>query len=496
VTTAFRVGVFAIATIVAVFVVWNLLSNYSLTRHTYQIGIHFRNVAGLQEGSSVQISGVNIGLVDSIRLLPDQTATVICSINSDNTVYRESVFTVTSTLTGQTTLAITPPPNLATAVPLPRHVLPESEQPEGVVPPTIADLVSEGQKRIRSLDRTLAIVNAQLPGMVHHFNNVAAHTDSLVTHADRALSFMGVQLNTTVASVNNLLANFQSLVSTNGRNVTAMTTSLRAFMTKNGPRFALLVDDLSATADNLNKTMAAVTDVATDPRLKTNIMEATANLKDSSEKLKEVTSDIQSITGDPQVQEELKGAIRNLSGAIAKANAILGTVTTAQGASAGQSPSGESGGSHASPPRVHFGSLLSGLDLASAQVRETWPTNTSGGPASDLNLELLPRMPVHLTLGANDLGYHTTYNFLIDYRSSPRLQTGFGVLYSNLGAMAQYRALGPFGVDARLYDPRQPKLDLYGDIRLARRLELFYGERSLIGPASLRTPSAGFQLNL
>ncbi len=498
-TVAFRVGVFAVLTILGIFVVWAMLSNFSLMRNSYQIGVHFRDVVGLQEGSSVQLAGVDIGTVDKIRLLPDQTASVICSINGDNTVYRGSTFTVATTLTGQSTLTIFPPADLSSAVPLPRRVLPEGEQPEGVVPPTIADLVSEGQKRMRDLDKTLAIVNAELPGMVHHFNNVAKHTDALVVHADRNFNLLGEQLNTTVASVNGLITGFQTVLAQNGQNVTAMTTTLRKLVVGNGPKFAALIDDLSATADNLNKTMAAVTSIATDPTMKANLLSATANLKDSSEKLKAVATDIQSITGDPQVQGELRGAVHNLSGAIAKANAILGTFSTAQGTET-PSPGQPQGGAGSPGPRSAAGFRMgsssgSGFELATAHVRMTW-NNASPGPASDFNLELLPRFPVHLTVGANDLGYKTTYNFLINLQDSPRLQYSFGVLYSNLGAQALYQSAGPFGIDARLYDPKRPKLDLYGDLRLAQRLQLFYGERSLLGPANLRAPALGVQFNL
>lgn len=504
-TTAFRVGLFAIATIVGIFVVWSVLSNFTLGRHTYQIGIHFRNVAGLLEGSSVQLAGVEIGTVDKIRLLPDQTATVICTISGDNTVYRGSTFTVATTLTGQSTLTIYPPADLSSAVPLPRRVLPEGEQPEGVVPPTIADLVSEGQARLRSLDKTLAIVNAELPGMVHHFNNVATHTDALIVHTNRNLDLLGQQLNTTVAGVNQLITGFQVVVAENGRNVTAMTTSLRSFMTNKGPQFAAMVDDLTATAANLNKTMAAVSSIASDPSVKANLIGATANLRDSSEKLKQVTTQIESITGDPQVQAELRGAITNLASATAKANAILSTFsdanTTTTGGQNQSQPATSPGGGGSPLPQSQTAPVTgfksgphNGLDLVNAQIRETF--NGTPEPMSDLNLELLPHAPVHVTVGANNIGYHTTYNALLDMRRSAQLQYSFGVIYSNLGGQAIYRPISLFGIDARLYDPAYPKLDLYGDIHLAKRLELFYGERSLMGPANLRTPAYGVQFNL
>ena len=131
-STAFKVGVFVVFGVIAVFVVWAVLGNFSLHRNSYQTAIHFKNVVGLQAGSSVQIAGVDIGVVDSVKLNPDQTATVICSIDGDKTLYRGSIFTVAPTLTGaQSTLTIIPPPDLATAVPLPKRALPEGQQPEG-----------------------------------------------------------------------------------------------------------------------------------------------------------------------------------------------------------------------------------------------------------------------------------------------------------------------------------------------------------------------------
>jgi hypothetical protein len=34
-------------------------------------------------------------------------------------------------------------------------------------------------------------------------------------------------------------------------------------------------------------------------------------------------------------------------------------------------------------------------------------------------------------------------------------------------------------LDTRIYDPRRPQIDLYGNLHLGRRLEFFYGERAI-----------------
>ncbi len=504
-STAFKVGVFALATVIAVFIVWAVLGNYSLRHNSYQIGIHFTNVAGLQVGSSVQLAGVDIGIVDDIKLLSDQTALVICTVNGDNVIYRESVFTVATTLTGSSTLTIFPPTNLASAHPLPRHILPESEQPVGTVPPTIADLVSEGEKRMRDLDKTLAIVNAELPGIVNRFNGVAEHTDLLIVHADKNFTNLGAELNNTIASVDTVVNNMNQLVAVNGRNISDMTTTMRALVVNNSGRLNSLIASLASSSENLDKTMASVESLATNPTVKNNLVETTNNLRESSEKLKAIANDIESITGDPKTQAQLKDTVANLDDAIAKANAILGNYSTAQGAPQTQ-PSGGTvqPGSSASPsPGTHAGAPATtafhtgsgskpSFDLVEARARIYW-NQTPAGALSDLDITLLPRFKNFVTFGVDNMGSTTTYDFLLGQHGSPNLTYSFGVLRSQLGLQTNWHGLGPFGAWLNVYNTKQPQLDLYGDLRLAKRLQLFYGEKSLMGPAANRTPQYGIQ---
>lgn len=510
-TNAFRVGVFAIAAVLATFVIWYVLNNVGLRKGSYPFAVHFRNVVGLQQGSSVQLAGVDIGIIDSISILPqDQTALVICSIHNDTTLYHGSVFTVTQTLTGaQSTLTIIPPANLATAQPWPKKLLPYGQQAEGTTPTTISDLVTEGQKRLQELDKTLVLVNQELPGIVRNFNGVAVHTNELIVHADRNFNLLGQQLNGTMGGVNNIVAQLNGLLVTNGQNVSAMTTEMRQLINASGPKVVALIDNLSATSNSLNKTMASVQSIATDPSLKANLVGTTQNLKESSEKLKEIATDIQSVTGDPKVQSQMRNTIQNLDETIAKANDILGNFSTAEGAegpapvppgpaqplpAASSVPGGPAPApAHGQAAAFHMGHInFNATDFVTGNVRLNWQ-GVHSGPYSDVELNILPRFPTHISIGANGLGQNNTYNFLVDHRASRTLQYSFGVLYSNLGAKAVWSGLGPFGIDARLYNSAWPRLDLYGDLRLSQRLMFFYGERSVMGPASTRVLLGGVQ---
>ncbi|HXW76865.1 MAG TPA: hypothetical protein VEJ20_05580, partial [Candidatus Eremiobacteraceae bacterium] len=439
------------------------------------------------EGSTVLLSGVVIGEVTSVSLLPDDNVEVICTIAAGNPIYRHSVFAATSTLTGSTTLAITLPPHRSRGDILPQTVLPEDQQPWGTLPPTIADLVSSGQEQLRSFSKTMKVVNAELPALARRFNLVAEHTDLLVLHTDDTLTALGSELDETVAALDRT-------VSVSGRNLTQLTGNVNGLVTDNRSRLQLLIRNLSDTADNLNKTMAGVAAIASDPMLHASLVQTAQNMADATARLKAIAANIQSITGDPQTEAQLKSAIGNLDAASAKANDLLGRFSHASGASTGTaspapggSPSAQSGGTQSN-------SGIFGQPLVEAHVRETWGDH-GGGPASDLNVDLLPGARAHVTVGANDLGYSTTYDLLLDESASPEFQLGGGVLYSKLGVAALFRPFGgPVGVDARLYDPKHPTLDLYGDLRLSQRLQLFYGERSIWGPAS-RLPSFGLQVN-
>lgn len=499
-----RVGIFAVVVLIGIFAVYYLLTNVVLRRTGYEVYVHFRDVGGLQEGTTVQVAGVNAGVVTKIELLPDQTVDVICTIEPGVTIYRQSRFMVTTTITGQTTLIVQPPLNVAFASPVPPGPQPESQQPWGTIPPTIQDLLTEVEPRIKDLDKTLAIINVRFPQIANKFNMVAGHTDTLVTDTDARLRQLSGQLSGTIVMLD-------SMIQTSGSNINQMTGTMNGMMQENRAKLAALTSNLASASANLNDTMATLASVAKDPQLKGNLIQTTANVRDATEKVKKIAEDIESITGDPQVQANLKGAVYDLSSAVAKADDILGNFSSAS--AHGPAPGGSAapcsgrgcGGASPAPgsnaqPRHRLGMRgLSFGSLVGTEVRETWNTNAHTGPQSDLNLTLLPASRTSVTFGANDLGHNTSYNLLINKRLSPNLQVSGGVLYSNLGLQAKFWPVRPIGFDVRAYDPMQPKFDLYGSIELAKQLELFYGQRNLFGAQnrfgpSKSTPAFGIQL--
>lgn len=500
--TQLRVGIFTVLALVAGFVIIVEISNIGITAQGYQIAVHFKDVAGLEEGATVQVSGVAVGSVTHIRLLPDQTVLAEASIHRGVPVYRQSRFIVSSTLTGQSTLVIRRPADLASATPLqPCAPCNPEDAPWGTVPPTFTDLISQSQEQLKDLSKTIAIVNKEMPRLAGRFDSVAAHADHLITTADTNFSSLAEELRSTVAELH-------GVVKTSGNNIASLTGNLNSLVTNNSQHVQQLINALSDTAKNLNTTMGNFASITGDPTIKKSLVETAVNFKDASEKLRTAAADLQSLTSDPNVQSQLRDTIANLDAVTARANDILGNFSNERparqrGAAPAGSPvpqsstqpgsalpsAGQPGGSSPAPPRRGG---LRDFTLVEAQVRLNW-SNKGGGPSSDLNMTLLPHGSTSVTFGANDLGYSTTYNALINKRLAPGFTFSGGALYSKLGIKSVYQP-GPVGVDVRLYDPKHPTLDLYGDVRLARHLQVFYGERNVFGP-STRTPTFGLQAN-
>jgi hypothetical protein len=485
------------------------VSDLGIRARGYPIAIHFHDIGALQEGASVVVSGVPVGTISKIRLLPDQTVMAEAAISKGTTIYRESHFVVESTITGQSTLEIHPPRDLPKATVLQPGV-PDNpnDAPWGRLPPSIADLVSESEARLKSFDKSIATINVELPRLTSKFNKIADHTDRLITNANN-------QFTTFAASLNSTVAELDTVVTRSGHNIDSLTGNMNQLVQNNSGRVQQLVDALSDTAKNLNVTMANFASITGDPQIKASLIQTAINFKDASEKLKVAAGDLQMLTSDPNVQTQLRGAISNLSDATAKADDILSNFSSATNNSNPPRPAGPATGpaGPAGPPGPatapsatpagttqqpqpapsphRFSGGIHGLHLAEAQVRLNW-TNTGGaGPTSDLNLTVLPRSPTSATFGVNGLGATTTYNVLINRRPSKQFTVSGGVLYSQLGVKAIYHP-GPVGIDVRLYNSKNPTLDLYGDVRIAHQLQLFYGERNVFGP-STQTPTFGLE---
>ncbi|MBV8298971.1 MAG: MCE family protein [Candidatus Eremiobacteraeota bacterium] len=519
------VGIFTVLALLGLFAVFVVLENYG-TQGRYKIGVHFKSAAGLHKGALVYESGVVVGTVDQTVLLPeDFTVDVIMAINNNVDVPRNARFLIQAPLTGDSTVEIVPqvltkpkpfgvaaPTNAPAAVAvLPHEVQPLDQQPQGTNPATVQDLLEQGQGEIRRVDAMLGQLADREPKLLNtlqsalnNMNDISATTKGSFTRLS--------------ARIDSISSTLQLAVEQSSANINDLTASLDNSVRRNSGHFDAIVASLDNSARDLNRTADHVADLASDPRLKANLLETTQGIAQTATTFASIANDLHNVSGNPQTQAQLRDTVANVDAAAQKANSLLaqfGGRSSVYGVDRGATPapagSPRPNGTYPQPPGApplgstpppggaqgNVKSKLAALvkDLVALQVRvsalDAQRANTDHsplltgdrGPQTDINVIALPKGSTWLYAGANDIGARSSWNFSAMARMSPSFSVGGGVLYSRLGARAVYspsltRGLG-LGLEARIYDLRHPTSDAYANLGVGNGLTLFGGERDI-----------------
>jgi ABC-type transporter Mla subunit MlaD len=491
-----QVGAFTIVALLLLFGIFYVITDFA-TRHTgYRVGVHFQSAAGVTPGALVYFSGVNVGSVDSIELLPDNTVDVILAVNRDIDIPAESRFLISAPLTGTPSVVIVPPRQKPPVALLPRQVLPIAQQPHGSNTATIGDLLQQSQNEIKRFDHVMALLEARTPRLLDTLQSTLSNAQDLTVSTKADLDRLSGEFLALGANLNRSL-------SVAGANVDELSATLDTAATTDSRKLGVLLDRFNSTALALDRSMTALQGLATDPRLKANILATTQNIADTTATIAAMTKDLRTVTGNPQTQAQLRNTIANLDAVMQKANSLLGELggtsrvygvdegaTPAPGASAGPGASPAPGG--VSPEaRANLHAKLASLanNLVALQVRLSGlsPQHNPGlnpvltqsqGPLGDINVVVLPHAHTNVMFGANAIGNNTTWNAVLQQQSG-NFRYGAGVLYSQIGVLGQYAPLRGFGLETRIYDLTYPMIDLYGNLHIAPGMQLFFGQRDI-----------------
>lgn len=529
-----QVGLFTIIGFLSIFAVFYVLSDLGTRSRGYKIGVHFAAASGLREAALVFLSGVPIGAVDQITLLKDYSTEVVIAVKPDFEIPVGSRFLIQAPITGEPSVLIEPPKGVSSDVAtLPHEVLPIDQQPSGVNPTSFADLLEQGQGEIRRVDDLLAQLQRAEPHLLSELTSTLQHANSLTENADRAVT----RGSNALADLTDSLKQNLTLASSN---VVDLTGSLDAVVKRDGPQVDALLAQLARTSRSFGETVDSLHDVATNPKVKNNLINTTRDFAQTAHTLAELTGDLRKVTGNPQTQAQLRDTVAQLDATSQKVDSLVGQLggrsavygvdagataapepaTPAPGEvptsqplippSAGPSvptpsgaapaPSGSPSGRKTAPPaatglaalRDRLNQFTKDLVLLQVRASELSPSrpgsadrNTSPlltadrGPESDFNLFILPHARTGLEAGVNDSGSTgtATANFMLLNRSGG-LTYGGGMEYSRLGLTATM-ASKMLSFETRAYDLRHPTLDQYINLILAPKLQLFGGERDI-----------------
>jgi ABC-type transporter Mla subunit MlaD len=535
------VGLFTILGLLALFVVFFVLSNVG-TGGRYKIGVHFKSASGIHKGALVYESGVNVGVVDSLQLLPaDFTVDIILAINNNVDIPRDARFIIQAPLTGDATLEIVPrapaprPSGLAAPTPAPgavavwpREVAPLEQQPQGTNPATLTDLLEQGQGEVTRLDTLLADLEQREPALLNTLQSALTNANELSI--------------TTNQQVQKLARTFDALQGPLGSTLASTTTKIVDLTTRFDdlakvaqPQVVTLLSSFNQSAAALNDTVNQLHGLSKNPELRANLIDTTRYIAQTSQTIALLVGDFRNVTGNAQTQANLRDTIANIDATTQRANSLLGQLggtsdvygvdpnatpapvpspptppvpgaptpagmpptplpdVTIPPASGKPLPAG-SPGAMPNKLRARLQGIAASLVAIQVRVSELDVQNAKGqsspllthdrGPQTDFNLVALPRGRTNLLTGANDIGSAgtTSYNFAALQAIGPgnAFRVGGGVLYSRLGLLAGYAPRAGLGLEARAYDLRHPTIDGYATLHAAPGIELFGGERDVL----------------
>jgi ABC-type transporter Mla subunit MlaD len=315
-----QVGLFVIFGLVAIFAVFFVLSDFGTRTRGYKIGIHFHNASGLHSASIVYLSGVPIGAVDKISLLPDYSTEVILAIDPGYEIPADSTFLIQAPITGEPTVLIEPPRNVAKdSATLPHNVLDIPAQPKGANPVSLADLLAQGQGEVKRLDDILAQFQQSEPLLIAELKATLANADSLTTNANRSLV-------TVTGQITALTASLQSNLSSAGSNVRDLTGNLDAVVRRDSGQVDSLLTQLNRTSRSFGVTVDSLRDVATNPQLKANLLDTTRDFALTAETFAEISADLRKVTGNQQTQAQLRDTVAELDATSQKVNSLVGSL--------------------------------------------------------------------------------------------------------------------------------------------------------------------------
>jgi ABC-type transporter Mla subunit MlaD len=526
-----QVGLFTLLGLVAVFAVFYVLADIGERSEGYKIGVHFRAASGLRNGAYVYLSGVPIGAVDQITLLPDYSTEVILAIKPPYEIPQGSKFLIQAPITGEPTVLIEPPLNVSRDVAtLPHEVLPVDQQPRGTNPTSFADLLEQGQGEVRRLDDLLAELQKAEPGLLAELQSTLHNANTLTTNAN-------VSLTKITSKAETLADSLQQNLTVASANVVALTGSLNSVVQRDSPQVDALLAQLTHTSKSFSETVDSLHDIATNPKVKANLINTTRDFAATAKAFAALTNDLRNVTGNPATQQQLRDTVAQLDATSQKVDSLvgqLGGTSAVFGVDKGATPpplptpvppgyvptyepAGPSApvassaplepqaspapGSHGDVPTTSksiqtLRERLNGFtkDLVQLQVRvgqlaparpgslnkNTSPLLTGDrGPQSDFNVFILPHAHTGFEAGVNDVGSNgtSTGNFMLLNRSGG-LTYGGGIEYSRLGLTSSFNG-NRVGFEARAYDLRHPTLDSYLNIFALPKVQVFGGERDL-----------------
>lgn len=410
----------------------------------YRVTIVFKDAAGIDTGTPVRMSGVDIGKVQSVELSPTNEALVRIGINSGVTIPQGSRFTIsTSGLLGERYVAITPASPQAPALP-----------PDAVVR-------GDDPFTVERLARRFEEVADQVSALVKNAND-------LVTDPELRGDLKQAMRNArdAAAIARQTLTDAREVIGITRRaalNVEHTTVQVQSLINDDAEEIAQNLRRMSQTmVETSQRLRAFVQDTTGDGTLTRDVRETAATLREASQRIRQMAEDLQGVI-NKDTANEARETVREARAVVQRAGSLLGRFDGTGG--------------------------LGGFSLRNfAGVEyQVWYSGQRAG--HNLDMTLLPNAARFYRLGLHDIGAANSLVLQIGGRFNPSLLWRAGVFESQVGVGLDYQVMNPFWLSLDLYNVNELTLDAVGKYYVTPNWRITLGGRNL-----LRQPGLVFGL--
>ena len=287
-----KVGAFFLAAAVLVTVVFVFLGDYAGRWSSIIIVAHFRDVAGLESGADVQLSGVRVGRVIKVHLeddakFPGRPAQVTMAIGRDVILSEDDKFFVDQgAILGDKYVTVVKAP----AVPKTR--LENGAHVAGAGLAGLSGLAQETQELISDAKKTLYNIESTFAGPERkdQIDTIVQNIISTTTRADAVAA-----------------------------DAQRFATSLASMAQQNAPRVAEMADNLKIASKTVRDTALIAQQMLANSPIPAELNRAAKNVATSTENIVKSTEDVNAITenmrvalADPQLRARMETALDNL----------------------------------------------------------------------------------------------------------------------------------------------------------------------------------------
>lgn len=440
ISSAAKVGMIGLLAIIILGLIFSQIGSWKNRETGYEINILFDQVSGLQEQTKVTLSGVTVGKVKKITILPNHKVKITALITYKGlAIKKDSKFTIIGSLWGDKWVEIYPKPNeeVIVCMPTPVAALTPGEEVVGINPVSIEQIIYEGQAALRQLKDAIAQIN------------------NLVGDPKTQKEFKG-----TIANFYAISQNIKDNVGKITSDVSTFSGSLKRMALGNEENIKVMATNLKTMSHNLNVAMETIKTIVTKKEFSDDIAQTLANIRKASEEIAGIAGDIRIITSDPQIKEDLKGTINEARQTVHQANVMFSGINGMLGTDKQENkPSGKN--------------KMLRIDVESEWVKST------GVAVPNMNLILFPQGKFNLKMGADSIGHGTVLNLQGGTNYKNIFYPRFGVIRSNLGLGLDSKIGNLFNISIDAYDTQKTKVDAIGRLNIGKDFYILGGQRNM-----------------